>query len=151
MLRVLQNINGGNVDAQKKAAANLKRGTFVKVNEKAGTLVAATAIADVNGILTRDFNVTQETAMGFAVSEYDDSQDLVKSGEYAGVINLLVGGRFATSEYDAALTDALAEADKYLTVTNGKLATSSTATAIVSLGWIMDADMHKLLGFKIVK
>lgn len=151
MLRVLQNINGGNVDAQKKAKVNMKRGAFVKVSEKTGTLELAATLADVNGILTRDFKVTQESAMGFAVSDYDESQDTVLAGEYAGVINILNGGRFATTEYDSGLIDADVEADKYLTVTNGKLAKSDEATSIVSLGWINDANMHKLLGFKIVK
>lgn len=151
MLRVLQSIEGKNLDSTKKAKVDIKRGAFIKSSEKDGNISLAATLADVNGLATRDFVVTQESAMGMAVSDYDETQDVIKAGEFAGVMIILAGERYATTEYDETLVDLDVEADKYLTVVNGKLAKSVEATSIVSLGWIMDAGLHKLLGFKILK
>lgn len=149
MLRVLQSVENKNSDASKKAAVKMNRGALVSVSEKSGTVGLAATLDAVVGIATRDFIVTNESAMGFAVSEYDATQDEVKVDEFVGVMTLLPNERYATSEYDAALVNADVEADKYLTVVNGKLTKIATATKLVSLGWIMDAGTHKLLGFKI--
>lgn len=153
MIRTLQTVNGVNVDAQKKAAVAMKRGAFVSVNENAGTVALATNLAACVGLAVRDFVVTQESAMGYAVSDYDDSQDIIAINEFLGVRPLVNGERFATTEYDVALNDTTAAAGKYLTITNGKLAESpsNAATSIVSLGWVIDAGIHKILGFKFVK
>jgi hypothetical protein len=149
MFRHLQRNLFKAVDAGKKASVQMKRGAFVKVDELAGTVGLATALADVNGIAVRDVVVDTDVAMGLPVSDYSDTQDVIAVGEYLGVEQIQVGERNATTEYDVTLTDVQAQAGAYLTVANGKLATSGTATKIVSLGWITD-NGHKLLGFKFV-
>lgn len=149
MIRFLQNLTGMNVDAQKKAKVEMKRGTFVEVDELAGELKLAVALANVTGIVVRDTKVDTDVAMGLNPSEYSDSQDKILLGEYAGHRAIAKGERIATDQFDATLTDVQAEAGKYLTVTDGKLATSATATTVVSLGWVMDVG-HKLLGFKFI-
>lgn len=149
MIRFLQNITGVNVDAQKKASVEMKRGAFVEADEKTGELKLAVALANVTGIVVRDTKVDVEVAMGLNPSEYSDSQDKILVGEYAGHRAIIKGERMATDQYDGTLTDLQAEAGKYLTVTDGKLATSGTATSIISLGWVMDAG-HKLLGYKFI-
>lgn len=151
MLRVLQSIEGKNLDAEKVAKVDIFRGTFVKVSEKEGNVDLALTLADVDGIATRDFIVTQESAMGMSVSDYDESQDKIKKGEHLGVMTMLPNEMYATSEYDATLVDLDVVEDSYLTVTNGKLAKSAEATQIKSLGWVMDAGLHKLLAFKVLK
>ena len=151
MLRILQSIEGKNLDAEKVAKVDMLRGSFVKVSEKEGNVDLAATLADVNGIATRDFIVTQESAMGMSVSDYDESQDKIKKGEYLGVMTLLKNEVYATSVYDETLQNADVEADKYLTVVNGKLAKSLEATSIQSLGWVEDAGLHKLLAFKVLK
>lgn len=150
MLRTLQTINGVNVDAQKTAKTDMKRGTLIIVNELGGTLEAGATSA--THVLVRDVKVTDSYAQGFIFSEYDDSQDLVKAGEYAGARPLHFGERYATSEY-GTLTDAQAAAGQKLKVAAGKLVTAAAGddTPYYSLGWVMDAGEHKLLGFGITR
>lgn len=148
MIRFLQNLTNINVDAQCKAKVDMKRGTFIKVNEKTKELEVATALADVTGVLVRDTKLDMDVAMGLNPSEYTDSQDKVLASEYAGHRAIIKGERVATDQF-GTLTDVEAEAGQYLTVTAGKLEPSATATSIVSLGWIVDAG-NKLLGYKFV-
>lgn len=152
MIRFLQNIIGVNVDAQKKVAtADIKRGTFVYVNEKDGVITAATDTAAAVGFAVRDVVVDDDVANGVPIDEYGDSQDVIKVGEYCGIRIPLSGERFATTEYDSSLADAKVEAGKFLAISGGKLveSASNAATKFVSLGWVMDGT-HKLLGFKIL-
>lgn len=150
MLRVLQSIEGKNVDAEKKAKVQIKRGTFIKVNEATGQFEPAANLTEVNGIVNKDFTITQESAIGLAVSDYDVAQDTIQAGEFGLVVTLLPNEMYATTEY-GDLTDVQAAAGNYLTVENGKLVASEEATALLSLGWIMDVGLHKLLGFKVLK
>lgn len=147
MIRMLQNLTGVNVDAQNKAKDEMKRGTFVKVNVAKKEIEKATNLTDMEGVLVRDFKVTPETSMGSPVSEYEDSQDVVKAGEYAGVRVLYAGERIAVDQYD--LQDEDAAAGKYLTVENGKIVKSEDTTKLESLGWYTDAGSHKLIGIKV--
>lgn len=149
MIRSLQNNIGGNVDAQKKAKVEMKRGAFVKANEKTKELELATALADVTGVVVRDTKVDMDIAMGLTPSEYSDSQDKILKGEYCGHRTILKGERWATTQFVSGLSDTDAEAGKYLSVTNGELVSSVEATSIISLGWIMDGT-NKLLGFKFI-
>ncbi|MGL4450672.1 MAG: hypothetical protein ACRCX8_18945 [Sarcina sp.] len=147
MIRMLQNLNGVNVDAQNKAKVEMKRGAFVKVNVATKEIEKAATLAELDGVLVRDFNVTVETSMGAPVSEYDNSQDVVKAGELAGVRGLFAGERIAVSEY--TLSEAEAAVGKFLTVTDGKAVASADATKLVSLGFVNDAG-HKLIGIKVL-
>jgi len=153
MIKVLQNIFGVNVDAQKRAKVQMKRGTFVKANELTGELELATATADITGVLVRDVVVDDDVAQGFPVSEWEDSQDIVKAGELCGHRAIQKGERYATDQYgdSTALPEADAVAGKVLDVVNGKLvkAVASSTSNIVSLGFIQVAG-HKMLGFKLV-
>ena len=151
MLRDLQSFEV-NVNAQCKATTAVKRGTFVQINEVTKVFGLPTQIIDLF-IADKDMEVTKSTAMGEPYSEYDADQELIKVGEFAGLIAVQKGVRKATSEY--VITDALGVADAYLTVGTevgvnaGKLITSATATNIKSLGFITD-NFQKLLGFRIV-
>lgn len=149
MIRHLQRNLSKAVDASKKAKVDMKRGAFVKVNEATGDVELAVALANVNGIAVRDVVVDTDVAMGIPVSDYSDTQDIVKAGEFVGVETIQVGERYATTEYLDTLVDADVVADKYLDVANGKLIASATATKIISLGWVQDNE-HKLLGYKFV-
>lgn len=151
MFRFLQNHALKNVDAQKTANVDMKRGTFVKINEKTQKVEVAPTLADVYGVAVRDVKVTDEVAQGLPVSEYDLEQDVIVKDEYLGVMVINKGERCITTEFDSALVDADVEAGKYLTVVNGKLAkpADATATHIVSLGFLSDAG-HKVLGYKFV-
>lgn len=147
MIRFLQNLENVNVDASLKASAQAKRGMFVAVT--GDTFAPATDLASANGILVRDTVVDEDVAQGFPISEYQDSQDVIKADEFAGVRAVFAGEQFATDQYDSTLTDAQVAVGKYFTVANGKIATSNSATKLVSLGWYMDAG-NKLVAFKIV-
>lgn len=153
MLRHLQTIPGKNIDATKVATADIKRGAFVKVIEKTGKFVAATATADVDGVVVRDVVVDRDVAMGIPVTPLADSQDIIKAGEFAGVEVPQKGERYATTEFGdtTALPEADAVADKVLDVVNGKLvkAVASSTSNIKSLGF-MDIAGTKYLGFKFV-
>ncbi|OSA92834.1 UNVERIFIED_ORG: hypothetical protein B2H93_13485 [Clostridium botulinum] len=152
MYRHLQNQINKPVNAQLTIKEDMKRGTFVKTafdtTDKVSKIEKATTIAEVEGILVRDVVVDVDVAMGLPISDYSETQDLVKAKEYAGVEPIYKGERLATDQY-GTLTDTEAQEGKYLTVTAGKLEKSADATTIVSLGWIMDAG-HKLLGFKFI-
>ena len=149
MIRFLQNLENVNVDATKKASSETKRGMFVTVNELDGTFAPATSLDTANGIVVRDTVVDEDVAQGFPISEYQDTQDIIKVDEFAGVRVVFKGEQFATDQYDNSLNDSQVEAGKYLTVSDGKLATSSSATGLVSLGWYTDAG-HKLLAYKVL-
>lgn len=154
MLRDLQsfivNVNGMN-----KAAKDIKRGTFVNKVEGTRTFDLPTDVDDLY-VLDKDIEVTKSIAMGEEFSDYDEEQEIVKSGEFGQLIKLQRGVRKATSEYSGA--DADVAADKYLTVsvatddTQGKLIPSpeNAKTNIKSLGYYMDAGTHKLLAFEII-
>lgn len=147
MIKNLQNIIGVNVDATKKMKTDAKRGTWVAVDETTGELVVAADLSKAQGFVVRDVVVTRDVANGIPVSDFDLEQDLVKAGELAGIRVPQTGERFVTTEYD--LTDANAASGKYLTVVDGVLKTSATATKIQSVGYKTIGD-HKLLGFKLV-
>lgn len=153
MIKVLQNIQGVNVDATKKAKVQFKRGAFVKANEGTGELELATATADVTGVAVRDVVVDDDVAQGLPISDWSDSQDVVKAGEVCGHRALQKGEVYATDQYgDAtALPEANAVAGSVLDVDNGKLvkAVASSTSKIVSLGFMQVAG-HKMLGFKLV-
>ena len=149
MIRSLIGNIGTGVDAQKKAKVEMKRGAFVKANEKTKELELATALADVTGVVVRDTKVDVDVAMGLTPSEYSDSQDKILVGEYCGHRAILKGERWATTQFVEGLSDTDAEAGKYLSVANGELIASVGATSIVSLGWVMDGA-KKLLGFKFI-
>lgn len=153
MIKVLQNMHGVNVDATKKAKVEMKRGTFVKANEETGELEIATETADVTGVVVRDVVVDDDVAQGLPVSEWADSQDIIKVGEFCGHRVIQKGEIFATDQYGdtVALPEADAKAGKVLDVANGKLvkAVASSSSKIVSLGFMQIAG-HKMLGFKLV-
>lgn len=149
MIRFLENLDNVNVDATKKAGAECKRGAFVTVDHATGKFSLATDLASVTGVVVRDTVVDSDVAQGISVTEYSDSQDVIAKDTLAGVRIQFKGEQFATDQFDSALTEDQKMAGKYLTVTNGKLATSSTATSIISLGVIDDAG-HKLLGYTLV-
>lgn len=153
MLRHLQTIVGKNIDAQKTAKTNMKRGTFVSIDEEKGQLVVATATADVVGVVVRDVIVDEDVARGTQIAELSDSQDLIKAGEFAGIEVPQKGERYATTEFgDAtALPEVNAKAGQTLDVANGKLvkAVESSTSNIISLGFMSIAGT-KYLGFKFV-
>lgn len=148
MILNLQNNFGKAVDASKTAKVAMKRGTFIKTN--AGQWDIATTLATTEGVLVRDVNAKDiDVAMGLPVSDFSTIQDTVLLGEYAGLEVIQKGERHATTEFDATLTDVQVADGQYLTITNGKLATSATATTVVALGWVY-VGAQKLLGFKFV-
>lgn len=155
MLRDLQSFIV-NADASKKAKVAIKRGTFVNKLEATGEFDLPT-VADEVYVVDRDYKVTKALAQGEVVSDYDDDQELILKGEFASLIKLQAGVRKATSEYSGADVDLAV--GKYLTIsvttdaTQGKLIPSpaNAKTNIKSLGYIIDAGSHKLLGFEVVK
>jgi hypothetical protein len=152
MYRRLQ-VNAGKVfNAQNTVKVDMSRGTFVKEEydavNKITKLVKATSGSDYLGILTRDVVVDLDVAIGLPVSDYSDSQDIVKAGEYAGVETIQRGERYATESYDSALLDADVVEGSPLTIVNGQLAKGTTGSAFYSIGWVNDAG-HKLLGFRL--
>lgn len=151
MIRFYQNVENVNINSMKTVKVDMKRGSFVTVNAT-GELALAPTIADVQGILVRGTVPDMDTAMGFPVNMYGDTQDLVKAGQRAGNRGLFNGEIIGTTEYVSSLVDGDVTAGKYLTVTNGKLdkVTGDTKTFIVSEGWEKQ-DGHKLLSFRILK
>lgn len=153
MIKVLQNITGVNVDASKKAKVEFKRGAFIKANDATGELELATATADVTGVAVRDVVVDDDVANGIPISDWADTQDIIKVGEFCGHRVLLVGERYATDQFGdtGVLPEVDAAAGKVLDVANGKLvkAVASSTSKIVSLGFINVAG-HKMLGYKLV-
>lgn len=149
MIRFLQNLQNVNIDATKKASVDMKRGAFVTVDELNGTVALATDLTSANGVVVRDTVVDEDVAQGFPVSEYSETQDTIKKDSFVGVKVLFKGEEYSTDQFATSLTDAQAQAGKYLTVANGLLTTSATATSIVSLGYLTDAG-HKVLGYKVV-
>ena len=153
MIKVLQNMQGVNVDATKKAKVQFKRGVFVKANEATKELELATTTGDVTGVAVRDVVIDDEVAQGMPVSDWSDSQDIIKAGDFCGHRVIQRGEIYATDQYGdiTALPEAEAVAGKTLDVANGKLvkAVASSTSKIVSLGFMQVAG-HKMLGFKLV-
>lgn len=154
MLRHLQTIVGKNIDATKRAKTDMKRGSFVKVDDAKGELVLATTTADFEGVVVRDVVVDIDVANGEPVSDLSITQDLIKSGELAGLEVPQVGERYATTEFGdtTALPRAEAVEGKTLDIVNGKLvkAVDSSTSKIRSLGFKNIAGAE-YLGFKIVR
>ena len=148
MIKFLQNRIGVNVATENVAAVEMMRGAFVKVDEAKKELALAASDAQVYGVAVRELKVTDDVAMGVPVSDWDAEQDTILKGELAGVRVLLAGERYATDQYVKGLSDENAAAGKYLTVSEGKLQTSSSAAKFVSLGWVNVAG-HKMLGFRL--
>lgn len=147
---MLRNIQNDTVyaDGTKKASEAMKRGTFVTVNAS-GEIVKATTLAGAY-MLDRGLKLTQEVAMGFPVSQYDETQDVVDRGEYAELVPL-VASKWATSEYADDVVDGIS----YLTVgADGKLKKSDDPTILVFNGFMndgykADGTQHKLAVFTI--
>lgn len=147
---MLRNIQNDTVyaDGTKKASEAMKRGTFVTVNAS-GEIVKATTLAGAY-MLDRGLKLTQEVAMGFPVSQYDETQDVVDKGEYAELVPL-VASKWATSEYADDVVDGIS----YLTVgADGKLKKSDDPTILVFNGFMndgykADGTQHKLAVFTI--
>lgn len=147
---MLRNIQNDTVyaDGTKKASEAMKRGTFVTVNVS-GEIVKATTLAGAY-MLDRGLKLTQEVAMGFPVSQYDETQDVVDKGEYAELVPL-VASKWATSEYADDVVDGIS----YLTVgADGKLKKSDDPTILVFNGFMndgykADGTQHKLAVFTI--
>ena len=147
---MLRNIQNDTVyaDGTKKASEAMKRGTFVTVNAS-GEIVKATTLAGAY-ILDRGLKLTQEVAMGFPISQYDEAQDVVDKGEYAELVPL-VASKWATSEYADDVVDGIS----YLTVgADGKLKKSTDPTILVFNGFMndgykADGTQHKLAVFTI--
>lgn len=149
MIRNLINNSFKGVDATKKASEEIVRGAFITVSEKNGTVAKANAVANTIQVAVRDVKVTDAIAMGTPVDDYDADQEKILVGEFLGVYTLDAGCIYATTEYDPSLSETQAEADKYLTIADGKLATSGSPTSIVSCGWYLDGT-HKLLAYKVL-
>ena len=147
---MLRNIQNDTVyaDGTKKVSEAMKRGTFVTVNAS-GEIVKATTLAGAY-MLDRGLKLTQEVAMGFPVSQYDEAQDVVDKGEYAELVPL-VASKWATSEYADDVVDGIS----YLTVgADGKLKKSTDPTILVFNGFMndgykADGTQHKLAVFTI--
>ena len=146
MIRFLQNLENVNVDASLKASAVANRGMFATVT--GDTFAPAVDLSSANGIIVRDTVVDEDVAQGFPVSEYQDTQDIVRQDEFAGVRTVFSGEQFATDQYDG-LDDSSAQEGKFLEVSNGKIVPSGSQTKLVSLGWYTDAG-HKLIAYKVL-
>ena len=149
MIRFLQNLDNVNVDATKKAKVDTKRGMFVTVDDLNGTFEPATDLASADGLVLRDTIVDENVAQGFPISEYSETQNLIKKDTLAGVRVWLKGERFSTDQYNKEMTADQTKVGKYLTVANGILVTSADPTEIVSLGIMSDAG-NTVLGYKFV-
>ena len=149
MIRFLQNLTSVNVDATKKAKVDIKRGMFVKVDEVKGEVDIAATIDEATGIAVRDVVVDEDVANGLPVSDYSETQDTIKVGEFCGERKQFSGERFMTDQFVNTLVDGDVTPGKNLTVTNGKLDKIGTVTTIISLGFRQDAG-HKVLAYKIV-
>lgn len=142
MLRNLQTNGSTFANAMNKAKVDMKRGSFVTVDNATLELKLANGIAGAK-MVNRGTKLTKEIAMGFEEDVYSDEQDIIKAGE-KGYLNELEG-RWATTEYDATSITSDTAIDSYLTIANGKLTTSGTPTIIKFIGFIQDGD-HKLVG-----
>lgn len=157
MLRVLQIVNGKNVDAQYKAKVALKRGMFVNKDyaTKEVILPVTASVAEIFLVDRGLINETFATAGGEIQTDYDATLEAIKVGEFVNTMALIAGERYAVDAYsgDAANFDA----GKYLVVstvadaTQGKLVASPTNTKsnFRSLGLISD-NGHTLASFEFV-
>lgn len=154
MIRNLMNNENVAIPAQYKMGEDLNRGTFVKftydASNKYTKIVKATSFAEADGVLVRDVKVTDDVAQGLPVSDYDVEQDLVKTGEYAGVRPVYAGEFFSTTEYASAITEVTGVEGTYLKVVDGKLAVGTEVDKIISCGIINDAG-HKVLAYRVIK
>jgi hypothetical protein len=158
MLRVLQSVTGKNVDAQYKAKVALKRGMFVnkKYDTKEVILPVVASATEIYLVERGLVNDSALSAVGGVVSEYDASVENIAIGEFVNTTSLIAGERYAVDAYSGV--DADFDAGKYLIVsttvdaTQGKLIASPTNTKsnFISLGYVMDAGVNKLVGFEFV-
>jgi len=157
MLRVLQIVNGKNVDAQYKAKVALVRGMFVnkKYDTKEVILPVTASIAEIYLVDRGLIAETAATAGGAIQTDYDTALETIAIGEFVNLIAMFAGERYATSAYSGEDADLVA--GKYLMVsiaedaTQGKLV-ASTANAksnFRSLGYYQD-NANKLLSFEFV-
>lgn len=156
MIKHLKNNFGKLIDAEHKLGeTTLKRGTFVKKvydsSNKYTKIMKASTFTEANGVLVRDVVVDMDVAMGLPVSDFSDTQDICKLGEYVGVEPLQNQEEYATTEYDITLADGDVVEGTALMVTDGKLAKVTDGSSdLISLGWYQLGD-HKLLAFRVNK
>jgi len=158
MLRVLQIVNGKNVDAQYKAKVALVRGMFV--NKKYDTKeVILPVVAGKDEIYLVDRGLIAETAAtagGQIQTDYDSALETINIGEFVNTMALVTGERYAVDAYSGV--DADFNAGLYLIVsttadaTQGKLVASPTNTKsnFISLGFYQD-NANKLVAFEFVQ
>lgn len=157
MLRVLQIVNGKNVDAQYKAKVALKRGMFV--NKKYDTKeVILPVVAGAKEIFLVDRGLLIDTAAvagGQIQTDYNALLETIVVGEFVNTMALIAGERYAVDAYSGV--DADFTAGKYLVVetavnaNQGKLIASPTNTKsnFISLGYYQD-NLNKLVAFEFV-
>lgn len=156
MLRVLQSVEGKNVDAQCKAKVAFKRGMFVNKDYATKEAVLPTVDSEVYLVDRGLVNDNPAIAAGAVFSEYDEVLDNIKAGEFVNLVTILPGERYAVDAFDGV--DADFEAGKYLVVSTtvdekqGKLVASPTNTKsnFRSLGKIND-NGHALVAFEYVR
>lgn len=156
MIKHLKNNFGKTIDAEHRLGeTTLKRGTFVKkvydTSKKYTKIMKATSFAEAEGVLVRDVVVDVDVAMGLPVSDFSDTQDICKDGEYVGVEPVVIGEEYATTEYDSTLVDADVLEGNLLLVVDGKITKSSEGVTgnLRSLGWYTIGE-HKMLAFRVV-
>lgn len=143
MLRNLQTNGSQYANAMYKAKTDIKRGSFVQVDEQTMEVKLATGIAGAK-LINRGLKLTKDVAMEmYPVDEYSDDQDIIKEKEM-GYLNELEG-RWASTEYDSSVESSAI--DSYLTIANGKLKASSTPTIIIFKGFVTEGS-HKLAKFE---
>lgn len=146
MIRNLQTNGSQSANGQNKAKVEMKRGSFVKIDETTKELDFVTGIAGAR-LVDRGTKLTRDVAEGLPVSMYDTDQDTILIGELAFVHEL--EGRWAIDQYDSTVNASLA-VGSYLNISAGKLiASPSNAVTILKFIGMVEDNGHKLAGFEV--
>jgi len=144
MLRRLQNFNGKNIDATKKAKVAMVRGLLVQKDVTTGEAVLPVSQEGLF-FVDRDAQPTGLGAMAGDVSEYDDSLDKIAAGVPVQLEGFVKGEIYAVDQFVATgfAVGNYAEVSNVVDATQGKIIKKATAGAFRYLG-TMTEGTHTL-------
>ena len=150
MLRELINHGGKAAETTYIAASAMKTGMGVVKNVDGTASFPAEATSANIFLVDKERIPTGLNASRTNLSDYEEEFNTITEGDCVKLPEYDFGEKFATDQYDAAITEA--DAGKTLHVgTDGKWAIATAASIYRFEGFRMDAGTHKLIAIAVLK
>ena len=150
MLRELINHGGKAAETTYIAASDMKTGMGVVKNIDGTASFPAEATSANIFLVDKERIPTGTNTSRTYLSDYEEEYHTIAEGDFVKLPEYDFGEKFATSEYDTAITDD--DAGKTMHVgTDGKWAIATAASIYRFEGFYMDAGTHKLAKIAVLK